>query len=120
MRRKTNEDPSLNRVRRFIIQGWPKKIEEEWKPYWLKKDELSVEEGVVWRLGRFIPPLSLRKEVMRTLHSGHPGIEGMKSLARYYTWWPGMDKDLEEYVKTCNACQEGKRARSTTVPLEPS
>ena len=29
----------------------------------------------------------------------------MKSLARMYVWWPGLDKDIEELVKTCYECQ---------------
>ena len=29
----------------------------------------------------------------------------MKSLARGYIWWPGMDRDLETMVKHCQVCQ---------------
>ena len=30
----------------------------------------------------------------------------MKSLARSYVWWPKMDCDIEEMVKSCSVCQE--------------
>ena len=37
----------------------------------------------------------------------------MKSLARGYVWWPTLTKDIEEHVKTCNACQ-------LSCPLPPA
>ena len=30
----------------------------------------------------------------------------MKSLARSYIWWPGLDKEIEEKVRMCTSCQE--------------
>ena len=48
----------------------------------------------------FVPP-QLQSRVIDELHEGHPGIGRMKSFARSYVWWPGMDRDLEEKVKRC-------------------
>ena len=42
----------------------------------------------------------------------------MKSVARSYLWWPGLDKDIENLAKSCSACQAVKRA-PPTVPLQP-
>ena len=42
----------------------------------------------------------------------------MKSLARTYVWWPGLDKDIEKSVRQCNACQE-KQATPPVAPLNP-
>ena len=39
------------------------------------------------------------------LHVAHPGIVKMKSLARGYVWWPGIDSDIECLVNRCNGCQ---------------
>ena len=32
----------------------------------------------------------------------------MKSVARSYMWWPGLDKDLEQLTKSCQSCQAVK------------
>ena len=33
------------------------------------------------------------------------GISKTKNLARYYVWWPKIDKDIECLVKSCEPCQ---------------
>ena len=29
----------------------------------------------------------------------------MKALARSYLWWPVMDTDIEQSIKSCKSCQ---------------
>jgi len=33
------------------------------------------------------------------------GIVKIKAIARQYFWWPKIDKEVEEYVKDCEACK---------------
>ena len=49
-------------------------------------------------------PTVLRTRVLRLFHQGHPGIQRMKSLARNYAYWPGMDHDIEKMVRRCSPC----------------
>ena len=49
---------------------------------------------------------------------GHPGIARMKSLARMYVWWPGINKDIEQAVQKCAQCQL-HQATSPPAPLPP-
>ena len=56
-----------------------------------------------------------RQVILQELHQNHPGISRMKSLARGHVWWPSIDKDIDECVHGCTACQEVK----TTAPLAP-
>ena len=48
------------------------------------------------------------------LHKGHPGITRMKSLARMYVWWPGINADIEKSVRLCRECQQVQSS-----PLHP-
>ncbi|KAL7673432.1 hypothetical protein ACOME3_008290 [Neoechinorhynchus agilis] len=66
-------------------------------------------------LQRLIIPKSLLQSVLRVAHEGHPGIEGMKALTHYYVWWPGLDKEVEQQVKTCVQCQVSR----PNVPILP-
>ena len=38
-------------------------------------------------------------------HSVHMGISKTKNLARYYVWYPKIDEDIENLVKSCEPCQ---------------
>ena len=59
-----------------------------------------------------------QKRVLEELHQGHLGIVKMKSLARSYIWWPGIDKDAEEEVQSCEGCQQVQKAPAL-APLHP-
>ena len=42
----------------------------------------------------------------------------MKSLARMYVWWPGLDKDIESSVQACAECQ-AQQSAPPVAPLQP-
>ncbi|KAL9982685.1 hypothetical protein ACROYT_G004758 [Oculina patagonica] len=106
----TARDPVLSQVLQFVLHGWPMVVEEEaLKPYFARREELSVHAGcLLWGSRVVIPPQG-REEVLNILHESHPGIVRMKSLARSYVWWPKMDSRLEEKVKSCVTCQSHQK-----------
>ena len=42
----------------------------------------------------------------------------MKSFARGYEWWPGMDGGIEKVSKSCEACHQAKQGPAK-APLNP-
>ena len=46
------------------------------------------------------------------------GIVKMKSLARSYIWWPGIDQEIEATTKSCEGCQRMK-VNQHLVPVHP-
>lgn len=52
------------------------------------------------------------------IHGGHPGIGQMKSLARGFVWWPGLDNDVDNIVKDCRECQQNPPVPAS-APLHP-
>ena len=65
-----------------------------------------------------IIPEKLRSKVLDELHGEHMGISRMKSVARSYFWWPGVDKAIEELARNCQSCQAVKHLPSV-APLHP-
>ena len=116
LRQATRSDPILSKVLQNLKQGyWLDQRSEALSPYANKQHELSIEnDTLLWGL-RVMIPAKLRQEILQELHHNHPGISRMKSLARGHVWWPSIDKDIEDCVHGCTACQEVK----TTVPLAP-
>ena len=113
----TSRDPLLSKVRKMILQGWQVSSDEALRPFQLRKDELNVEDGcILWGSRVVVPPPGCVK-VINELHSAHPGISRMKSLARSYVWWLGMDTDLEAKVRNCRQCQETRKLPAA-VPMQ--
>ncbi|VDI39279.1 Hypothetical predicted protein [Mytilus galloprovincialis] len=115
----TRKDTILSMVLRYILNGWPSKCpSEDIKPYYSRKNELCSQDGCILWGGRVIIPQPGREAMLNELHQGHPGITRMKSLARSYIWWPGMDNDLELTVVNCYSCQENRKLPAE-APLHP-
>ena len=70
-------------------------------------------------------PKCLRDELLKSYHDciaggGHQGFERTYSALRNKYFWPSMYADIREYVKTCEVCQQSKRAfNAKPPPLQP-
>ena len=73
----------LAKVLKYTLTGWPNYVaDEELKPYFTRKHELSTEQGCLpWGTRTFIPN-SLRIRLLRELHEEHQCIVAMKAIAR--------------------------------------
>ena len=93
----TRRDPILSQVIKFVQQVWLNhNSDEALKPYFTRKEELSVLDGcLLWGNRVVVPP---KERVVEELHEAHPGIYRMKALARSYVWWPKIDTQLEQKV----------------------
>ena len=122
----TTTDSDLLRVQKFVVAGWPpdnKEIPMKLRAYWNVRDELStIHNGDCLVRGcRLEVPMSLRAAVLDLAHEGHPGIVRMKQKCRESVWWPGIDMDIEDYVRDCMACVvSGKSVRPVPGPLQPT
>ncbi|XP_055701773.1 uncharacterized protein K02A2.6-like [Phlebotomus papatasi] len=108
IRSATEKCPNLQQVIKYIVGGWPnspKAISStEVSRYYQIRDSLSVVDNCVLYRERIVIPDQYRKKILNQLHSAHPGINKMKSLARSYVYWPGLDADIQHLVSHCHDC----------------
>ena len=114
----TRRDQELSRVLQYVQQGWPSEGDPGLEPYSSRRLELSSFDGCVLWGSRVVIPPSCRQAVLMELHEGHPGITRMKSLARMYVWWPGINADIEKSVRLCRECQQ-VQSSPPVAPLHP-
>ena len=79
------------------------KIPDSYK--YIAEELNATEDGILLRGQRIIIPISLRARVVELADRGHQGIVKTKSLIRSRVWFPGIDKHVEDKVKTCKECQ---------------
>lgn len=111
------KDPLLSKIYGYVMFGWPSKVvTEDEKPYFIRKDNIHIDQGcLIWGY-RVIVPKALREMVLREIHDGHPGIVKMKQIARNYVFWEGLDADIERVSAQCAACVS-QRAAPPAAPL---
>lgn len=92
--------------------------ESQFQPYVRRVSEIAVVQGIVLWNDRVVIPSTMRNLILKQLHITHLGTSKMKSIARSYFWWPGLDKEIEEITKSCSACKENSNSPEK-APLIP-
>ena len=115
----TRKDPNLSAVSDFVLKGWPAEVTDpNYQPYFNRRNEITVhQECLLWG-SRVIVPQKFQLAILTELHEAHPGVVKMKSLARSYVWWPGIDDQIEKMVRACIPCQECSN-KPAKAPLHP-
>ncbi|CAB0006471.1 unnamed protein product [Nesidiocoris tenuis] len=119
LKEETTRDKILERIQRFVRDGWPAKkdLQEEFWPYFEKREELSIEEGCILWNGRIVMPSKLQDQMLNALHEGHPGEAAMKSIATLQVWWPKINQKIESFVKNCEGCQKTRPTGPAESPV---
>ncbi|KAJ8882444.1 hypothetical protein PR048_014252 [Dryococelus australis] len=104
VRGETEADTILHTVVVYVQNGWPYTVSDELKPYFRNREQLSVEQGILmWGYSVFIPK-NCHIRMLEEVHSTHLGRLKLKNLCRSYLWWPTLNSDLEEFIRSCEDC----------------
>ncbi|XP_046559854.1 uncharacterized protein K02A2.6-like [Haliotis rubra] len=117
--RATDNDKLLHQVQQLTLEGWPEEpdhVSQELKPFYQRRLELTVEQGVVMWGTRVLIPTIYREALLNELHNEHSGMVHMKSVVRGIIWWPYLDRDIENLVRGCLDCQEEANHPVSVVP----
>ena len=98
IRKWTNQDPVLSRVRNYVLQDWQRSSNGQIEPYYLCKDELSIQNGCLLQGSRVPVSPAGRQAILELLHKSRPGVSRMRSLARSYLCWLNINKDIDSII----------------------
>ena len=84
LRLATQSDPTLCSLSKTINEGWPqsrKDCSEQFLEFWNFRQEISEENGILYKNHRLIVPHSKRLDTLKVLHLGHYAIDKMQLRA---------------------------------------
>ena len=103
----TKNDEVLQAVKAIVQSGWPAE-RRELSPtvaiYYGIRDELVIQDGLLFRGNRLMVPKALQKCMLQTLHSSQQGIESKLRHARETIYWPNMKSDIKDFTSKCETC----------------
>jgi hypothetical protein len=79
--------------------------------------------GLIYRQHRLcIPDVpDIKKQLLQEHHdtriSGHLGRDKTSQILRRNYWWPGLERSVRDYVKTCPTCQRSKPSNQSPAGL---
>ena len=117
----SSNDETSRVVMEYVLKGWPsekEQVDELAREYWSFKEELSVEDGLLFKSDRIVVPRSLRAEVLDEIHGAHMGESKSLSFARDYVFWPSMTAQIKDRVSSCSICN-AFRNRQQRESLHP-
>ena len=79
IKKKTQVDPVLSLVYRYIQSGWPSVVDADMIPYKIRNDQLTIHQGCILWGARVVVPPSLRSAMLTELE----GTQRLHTSARY-------------------------------------
>ena len=107
----TETDPDLQALATIIKDGWPEsknKVKPQLHCYYPFREELTIQNGVIFKGERVVIPAALRSTMISKLHSSHLGLQGSLRRAREAFYWPHMNEQVTELMSKCDVCNSYK------------
>ncbi|MEW8546431.1 MAG: RNase H-like domain-containing protein, partial [Candidatus Thiodiazotropha sp.] len=101
------QDSQMQILKRTIKEGWPETrsaCNSVVSEYWNHRDELSVEQDLIFRGQKIVIPKTLREDMLCQVHTGHLGVTKTLERAKDNIFWPGMSKQITDHVLNCSVC----------------
>ena len=121
LRLATQSDLTLSSLTKTIHEGWPqskKDCSEQLLDFWSFRQEISEEDGLLYKSHRLIMLYSERLETLKVLHLGHYAVDKMQLRALETVYWPGIDKDILKCYQSCKTCIRYSKSKRNE-PLQP-
>ena len=109
IRQETRADESMQVLTKVILQGWPddkSSVPPIALPYFNQRDELMVQNGLIFRGERVVVRKMLWEVMKQKVHSSHMGMEACLRRARESIYWPGMCAEMKQLVESCETCRQ--------------
>ena len=124
LRLATQFDLTLSSLANTTHKGWPqskKDCPEQLLDFWVFRQEISEEDGLLYKNKRLIIPHSERLETLKVLHLGHYAVNKMQLRALKTVYRPRINKDILKQYQSCKTCiKYSKSQRNEPLQYHPT
>ena len=109
LREQAAHNPEYQKLQQIITQGFPdhrNQLPDSCRRYWNIREHLTVDDGMIVYGCRLLIPSSMRQQALANLHESHQGTVRTKERARLSIYWPGIDNDIDNVIRSCKICQD--------------
>jgi len=79
-----------------------------------KEEKLAIQEGLLYRRNMLWVPRKLVQQIIESEHNtkvaGHMGQDKTTKLVQRNFWWPEMNEQIIDFIRSCPECQQNKAA----------
>ena len=104
LRQYAKEDEEYQGLKQLIKAGFPdkkSKLPESLQKFWA----VTIDDDLVVYGCHLLIPTNLRPTMLTRLHEAHQGVSRSQVRARLTFYWPGIDQDIEDFVRGCQHYQ---------------
>ena len=121
IKRETGADLTLQKLKSVVTQGWPdnrQKLEKEERSFFSVRDELPVQDGLIFGGQRADISQSLRPMIKQKLRSSHMGFDSCLRRAGESVFWPSFSAEIKQMIESFETCRNFKTSPQKE-PLAP-
>jgi hypothetical protein len=109
-------DDLINSIKEVSTQAWFNEVSQ-------KEKDVVRKDGIVWYDGKIYIPNApaIKSQLLHEHHdsvtAGHCGITKTHELISRAFYWPKMQEDIKQYIKSCLSCQTNKPSNQAPIGL---
>jgi hypothetical protein len=130
--REQRADPFCRQIVRFLKYGKLPNKSKDARKVLLREEDYILIDDVLFHIytptknnlkdsqAQIVAPQNLKASILKHHHdgdmAGHIGVTRMISIMRARFYWPGMIRDITNYVTTCRSCNAAKTSSRSIRP----
>ena len=94
----------------IITDGWAvQSCCSQTLPYRQMKDNLSKEDGMIYKGEHVVIPTTLHPMVKEKIHAAHLGYDNMMQRVCTIVFWSSIQHEVQQLAEKCETCQKPKQ-----------
>ena len=102
----TNNNEYLFKLKQYIHSVFTSILDAKLSEFSDVIEDFSISKVCIMFQNLVHDPRKLKNDILKQFHEHLPSISVLRHFVRALIWYPGLDKDIINYVKLCKNCQD--------------